>query len=82
MRKFPSVKAKILYRVLTTEPINYILKKQKGSHRKLVCEGRKTINFSWHDKVEISGWKVKELLIDFAGLNETSAWEVLHWRKF
>jgi len=82
MRKFPSVKAKILYRVLTTEPINYILKKQKGSHRKLVCEGRKTINFSWHDKDEISGWKVKELLIDFAGLNETSAWEVLHWRKF
>lgn len=77
MRKFPSVKAKILYRVLTTEPINYILKRQKGSHRKLVCEGRKTINFSWHDGDEISGWKVRGLLMDYAGLSEIEALEVL-----
>ena len=77
MRKFPSVKAKILYRVLTTAPINYILKKQKGSHRKLVCEGRRTINFSWHDSDEISGWKVRNLLMEYAGLSELEALEVL-----
>ena len=77
MRKFPSVKAKILYRVLTTAPINYTLNKQKGSHRKLVCEGRRTINFSWHDSDEISGWKVRGLLMDYAGLSEMEALEVL-----
>ena len=77
MRKFPSVKAKILYRVLTSAPINYILKKQKGSHRKLVCKGRRTINFSWHDSDEISGWKVRVLLIEYAGLSEMEALEVL-----
>lgn len=77
MRKLPSVKAKIMYRVLTTEPINYILKKQKGSHRKLICKGRKTINFTWHDSDEISGWKVRVLLMDYAGLSEKDALEVL-----
>jgi len=77
MRKFPSVKAKFLYRVLTSAPINYILKKQKGSHRKLVCKGRRTINFSWHDSDEISGWKVRVLLIEYAGLSEMEALEVL-----
>jgi hypothetical protein len=77
MRRFPSLKAKIMYRVLTSEPINYILKKQSGSHRKLICEGRKTINFSWHDSDEISGWKVRQLLMEYAGLSEMEALEVL-----
>ena len=77
MRKFPSVKAKILYRVLTSAPINYILKKQKRYHRKLVCKGRRTINFSWHDSDEISGWKVRVLLIEYALLSESEALEVL-----
>ena len=77
MRKFPSLKAKKLYRILTTEPINYILKKQSGSHRKLICSGRKTINFSWHDSEEISGWKVRQLLMEYAGLSESEALEVL-----
>ena len=66
-----------MYRVLTSEPINYILKKQSGSHRKLICEGRKTIIFSWHDSDEISGWKVRQLLMEYAGLSEMEALEVL-----
>lgn len=43
----------------------------------LVCEGRRTINFSWHDSDEISGWKVRDLLMEYAGLSELEALEVL-----
>jgi hypothetical protein len=78
MRKFPSIKAARLYRILTFEPLNYILKSQSGSHRKLVCEERKTINFSWHDRDEISGWKVRQLLMDYARLSEIEALEVIY----
>jgi predicted RNA binding protein YcfA (HicA-like mRNA interferase family) len=77
MRKFPSIKAARLYRILTSEPLNYILKRQSGSHRKLVCDGKKTINFSWHDRDEISGWKVRHLLMEYAGLSEIEALEVI-----
>jgi len=79
MRKFPSLKAKIFYRVLTSEPLNYRLKRKgSGSHRILFYEGRETINFSWHDNEEISGQIIKKVLIKNARLTIEQAWEVIH----
>jgi predicted RNA binding protein YcfA (HicA-like mRNA interferase family) len=79
MRKFPSLNAKIFYRILTSQPLNYYLKRKvAGSHRILHAEGRHMINFSWHDSDEISGHIIKRILINNAKLTEEQAWEVIH----
>lgn len=79
MRKFPSLNAKIFYRILTSQPLNYYLKRRvAGSHRILYAEGRQMINFSWHDNDEISGHIIKKILINNAKLTEEQAWEVIH----
>jgi predicted RNA binding protein YcfA (HicA-like mRNA interferase family) len=79
MRKFPSLTAKIFYRILTSEPLNYYLKRKvAGSHRILHASGRQIINFSWHDGDEISGHIIKKILTRNAKLTEEQAWEVIH----
>ncbi len=79
MHKFKSLKARILYRLLTSEPLNYRLGFIKGgSHRMLVAKGRKNITFSWHDNAEISGHIVKKLLIERALLSEEEAYKLVH----
>lgn len=79
MRKFKSLKAGIFYRLLTSNPLNYRLSKSKGgSHKTLVAPGRLPINFSWHPSVEISGYKVKKVLIERALLTEEEAYKLVH----
>lgn len=79
MQKFKSLKARIFYRLLTSEPLNYRLGFIKGgSHRMLVSKGRKNITFSWHDNAEISGRIVKKLLIERALLTEEEAYKLVH----
>ena len=79
MKKFKSLKAGIFYRLLTSNPLNYRLEKSKGgSHRKLVADGRKSITFYWHDSGEISGYIIRDLMINRALLSEEEAFKLVH----
>ena len=79
MRKFKSLKAAVFYRLLTSNPLNYRLSKSKGgSHRILIADGRKLITFYWHDSVEISGYVIRNLLVNKALLSEEEAFKLVH----
>ena len=79
MKKSKSLKAAIFYRLLTSSPLNYRLEKSKGgSHRKLVADGRKSITFYWHDSVELSGYMIRDLMINRALLSEEEAFKLVH----
>ena len=79
MRKFKSLKAAVFYRLLTSNPLNYRLSKIKGgSHRTLIADGRKSITFYWHDSVEISGYIIRDLMINRALLSEEEAFKLVH----
>jgi len=79
VRKFKSLKAGIFYRLLTSYPLNYRLSRSKGgSHKILIANGRKSITFHWHDSVEISGYLVRDLLINKALLTEEEAFKLVH----
>lgn len=79
MKKFKSLKAAVFYRLLTSNPLNYRLSKIKGgSHRTLVADGRKSITFYWHDSVEISGYIIRDLMINRALLSEEEAFKLVH----
>ena len=79
MQKFKSLKARIFYRLLTSEPLNYRINYIKGgSHRTLVSPGRLPIIFTWHPSVEIPGYQIKILLIQKALLSEKEAYKLVH----
>jgi hypothetical protein len=79
VRKFKSLKAGIFYRLLTSNPLNYHLSKNKGgSHKTLVASGRLSITFTWHTGVEISGNTVRKILITRALLTEEEAYKLVH----
>jgi hypothetical protein len=79
MRKFKSLKAAIFYRLLTSDPLNYRLSRNKGgSHKILIAPGRLSITFTWHNGVEISGNTVKRVLIKRALLTEEEAYKLVH----
>jgi predicted RNA binding protein YcfA (HicA-like mRNA interferase family) len=79
MRKFPSVKAERMLRILMNNPLNYFKRNRKsGSHHYLVAPGREPILFYFHKSAEINGRIVKEMLVDKAGLSEEEAWKLLH----
>jgi len=79
VRKFKSLKSGIFYRLLTSNPLNYQLSKNKGgSHKTLVASGRLSITFTWHAGVEISGNTVRKILIKRALLTEEEAYKLVH----
>ena len=79
MKKFKSLKAAVFYRLLTSSPLNYRLSRIKGgSHRTLIADGRKSITFYWHDSVEISGYIIRDLMINRALLSEEEAFKLVH----
>jgi hypothetical protein len=79
MQKFKSLKARIFYRLLTAEPLNYRIDYIKGgSHRTLVSRGRLPIIFTWHPSVEIPGYQIRMILIQKALLSEEEAYKLVH----
>ena len=79
MQKFKSLKARIFYRLLTSEPLNYRIEYIKGgSHRTLVSQGRLPIIFTWHPSVEIPGYIIRMTLIQKALLTEEEAYKLVH----
>lgn len=77
MSAFPSIKARRLLAVLMSEPLNYRIVRQRGSHRTLIAPGRPRIVFAFHDRKEISGGLVREILVKRIGLEESEALDLL-----
>ena len=44
----------------------------------MVALGRLPINFTWHTNNEISGFKVRQILIERALLTEEEAYKLVH----
>lgn len=74
MPEFPSLKAKDLLACLFQA--GYTIERQKGSHRKLVCDGRPSLTFSFHDGASVSPGLVRKILRD-AGFSDDEALLVL-----
>ena len=77
MARFPSLKARQLFRVLTSKPLGYRVVRQSGSHRRLEAIGRPPITFSFHDRQTIRPATVKRILYDQVGLDEEEALRLL-----
>lgn len=73
-RPFPSMKAPALLAVLKAQPLGYEVKRQNGSHRRLVsANGYPPLTFSFHDNVTIPPRTVKAILTDDVGLTDEQA---------
>ncbi len=60
--------------ILRRNPLSYEVVRQKGSHRRLESDaGDPPIGFWCHDREELSGSVVKEILVKQVGLSEAEA---------
>lgn len=77
MGQLPSMKAKRLLAVLERKPLNYRVKRQSGSHRRMEAPGRPPLNFAFHDKATIPSGLVRKILVKDVGLAEDEARKLL-----
>jgi predicted RNA binding protein YcfA (HicA-like mRNA interferase family) len=71
------MKAQKLLAVLTSEPLNYRIVRQSGSHRRLEADDRPTLMFAFHDKTTIAPGLVRKILVHDVGLTDQEARELL-----
>lgn len=62
-----------LFRVL--KKIGYETVRQSGSHRRMVCDGRPPLTFSYHDSQTIPPGVVKKILVSDVGMAEDEAFK-------
>lgn len=75
---FPSLKAKKLLAILGRKPLEYVIARQKGSHRTLKsAAGYRDLLFSFHDGDTVPPGAVKKILTTDVGLTEKEALELL-----
>ncbi|WP_405085042.1 type II toxin-antitoxin system HicA family toxin [Microbispora sp. NBC_01389] len=72
---FPSLKARQMLAVLLS--LGYWESARRGSHRKLVCEGRPTLTFAFHDGASLAPGVVKDILVKQVGLDVDEALKVV-----
>jgi predicted RNA binding protein YcfA (HicA-like mRNA interferase family) len=77
MPPFPSMKAKRLLAILTREPLNYRVARQRGSHRMLKAPGRPSFTYAYHDGRGLRPREVREVLVEKVGLEEREALDLL-----
>ena len=77
MSQFPSMKTKELIQCLSRLPLKYKIIRQTGSHRTLRSENYPEIRISYHDTFEISGFKIRKILMEDIGLTEDMARKVI-----
>ncbi len=77
MGQFPSMKAAAFERLLQRAPLNYVVTRQRGSHRRLVADGRPSLTFSYHEGATIPPRVVRKILVKDIGLNEPAALALL-----
>ncbi len=73
--QFPCHKARVVLKML--QRIGYRVERQKGSHRKLVANGRRPIGFAFHDGSEVPPRALRHMLVERAGLNDSEIKELL-----
>lgn len=66
----PSMKANELLRLLGRQPLSYQIARQKGSHMKLVSEGRPSLTFAFHQSQELPPGLVRKILKDQVQLTD------------
>lgn len=71
----PALKAREVLRLL--KKIGYVEQRRKGSHRKLVAEGRSPIGFAYHDGVDVPPHQLRRMLVDLAGLTSDEVSDLL-----
>jgi predicted RNA binding protein YcfA (HicA-like mRNA interferase family) len=71
------MKARRLLAILTREPLNYRVVRQRGSHRRLRAPGRPPFTFAFHDRDTVPGGIVRRILIHDLGLDEDEARRLL-----
>ena len=71
--QFPSLKARRLLAILTAKPLEYVIVRQSGSHRRLESSHHPPLTFSFHDSATIPGGQVRTILVKHVGLNEDVA---------
>ena len=77
MNQFPSMKTKELIKRLCRSPLCYKIVRQNGSHRILRSRNYPEIRISYHESIEISGFKVRQILMNDVGLTEEKARRVI-----
>jgi predicted RNA binding protein YcfA (HicA-like mRNA interferase family) len=63
--------------ILTSEPLNYRVVRQSGSHRRLEADGRPTLTFAFHDGTTIAPGLVRKIFVNDVGLTDEEARELL-----
>ena len=74
-RRLPALKAARVLRLLAR--VGYTEVRRRGSHRKMVADGRGDIIFAYHDKVTIPPHVLRKMLVDVAGLTEDEIEDLL-----
>lgn len=64
----PALRAQAVLKLLKN--VGYTETRRKGSHRKLVADGRLPIGFAYHDSDDVPPHQLRRMLIDRAGLTE------------
>jgi predicted RNA binding protein YcfA (HicA-like mRNA interferase family) len=74
---FPSLKARRLLGILTSNPLNYRVTRQVGSHRRLRADGRPPLTWAYHDRRTLAPGEVRRVLVHHVGLDEDDALRLL-----
>jgi predicted RNA binding protein YcfA (HicA-like mRNA interferase family) len=72
---FPSLRAPQMLRVLSR--LGYREERRAGSHRRLVCAGRRDLTFAFHDRASLPPGVVRSILVRQVGLTAEEALEVV-----
>lgn len=70
------MKTKELIKCLYRTPLSYMIIRQRGSHRLLKSKDYPDLHLAYHDSFEISGFKIRKILVEEIGLSEQMAWQV------
>jgi predicted RNA binding protein YcfA (HicA-like mRNA interferase family) len=71
------MKAKRLLAVLEREPLGYRVVRQSGSHRRLRSPHHPPITFAFHVRATVRGSTVREILVEYVGLDQDQARKLL-----
>lgn len=71
------MKPKALLRVLTRDPLCYVIERQEGSHRHLTSPRYPRLLFSFHDSVTVAPGLVRKILVKDVGLTVDEALRLL-----
>ncbi len=71
------MKARRLLGILTSDPLDYEVTRQAGSHRRLKAEGRPPLTWAYHDRRTLAPGEVRRVLVHHVGLAEDEALRLL-----